>query len=586
MVRTPQKNSKKQAPKFLKGKFYGLYNNSAGEADFRMDDEQFLFEATYLAGRSGSYEKRISNLKDYVESFGNKIGDNDRKYLINLENMLNKGLEERAKKTKNDFYRTAEKGVSFQRDLAGDSLGLQGIIYVPKFNEVYVTEKIEDKITSATVPQSIPIRHLAATNEQELSPRDISLALRHYNFENERTKSKKRNFVTSLLVAGALLLGTTLGCHYGTNGTKTNPSSNNDSSKISCVDQNKVQPSQLTIISNDGNTSVLSPTNQVNSVNCKIDPAFNLFYSLADNQPNLTTVADEFNKNDSSNNVGLNQNGSFANTNNSIGNATNNIAKKSLVDRIGSDVDQYRKYALTQGSRDIEPSMKMAGKNMIESVNNGIEAIIFSYGIGGDKQLREDDFKMGKVSKSWTKSVGGLFKRIGGPITDRESYHGLNPVTGTINYIGRLIGGATKVAKESVNVATLGLGNNIIEPALKTGNNIVESTKYVGQAGLNVMRLPAKHNVTYNKILDWPTMVPLEWASNVIEMEGFSNTENTQQAVKDKGNTGVVLEFGGDAFLLGSAIDKLSSDGKNGGNGGGSGEGVSGGDVGGVGGAH
>ncbi|MEI6849506.1 MAG: hypothetical protein WCK29_00555 [archaeon] len=563
MVKTPQKASKRESPKFLKGKFYGLYHNSG----FKIDDENLLHEATYLAGMGGSYEQRISNLKDYVEIAATSISDNDRKYLITLENMLNEGLEQRAKKTKTDFYRTAKKGVAFQRELAGDSLELQGIIYEPKFKGVYTSEMIEDKITSGATAGKIPTRPLAINSEQVISPIDVALAMRNYNdLDTTKKNSRKNKFLTSLLVAGAFLIGTTLGCHYG---AKNDSASGNDANNISCVKQNKVLPEQLSLIKIMGNTSAVGSTNQVNSSESEINPAFNLFYSLADNQANLTTMA-----------AGLkNEN-----------NHSNNLGKKSLVDRIGNDVDKYRKYALTQGSREIQPSMKMAGKNLIGVVDNSIEALIFSYGIDGDKQLREDDFRMGKVSKNWAKSVGGFFRRIGGPITDRESYHGLNPVTGTINYLGRLIGGATKVAKDSINVATLGLGNNIIEPTLNAGKNVVESTKYVGQAGLNVMRLPAKNNETYNRILDWPMMVPLEWASNVLEMEGFSNTENTLQSVKDKGNTGVILEFGGDAFLLGKAIDKLSSDGKSGGNNGGSdggdGGGVSGGDVGGTGGAH
>jgi len=161
--------------------------------------------------------------------------------------------------------------------------------------------------------------------------------------------------------------------------------------------------------------------------------------------------------------------------------------------------------------------------------------------------------------------MSSFFKRLGGPISDKEAYRGLNPLTGTAAYIGRLVGGSVGVGKNAVNVATLGMGNNIIEPALNGGKRLLETGKHLGQSGLNITRLPTKPfsgkiGRTSNNILDWIGLVPLEYASNVLEGEGFSNAENMKKAVKDKGNTGVILESAGSGALLGYGINEMLED--------------------------
>lgn len=270
------------------------------------------------------------------------------------------------------------------------------------------------------------------------------------------------------------------------------------------------------------------------------------------------------------------------------GNQTN------LVDRITGDVDQYRKYSLTQGSRKPLQSLDQATGSFVDASVDVASAFSFSYGVDKFKSLREDDFSFKKPAKKLWRSIGDFFLGFGGPFSDKDAYKGLNLVTGTIKYLGSPVVNGLNVGVNVVNTPTAGLANNIIVPVLSLEQDGLETGKHLAQSGLNaVVRTPVRAftsntNSVADKVVDWSVMVLPEYLSNVGEFEGFGNAGHMQQSVKDKGNTGVTAEFLGDAALLGSSINKsLSEEQKsrvNGGDNGGPGEGhLSGGDSGGVG---
>lgn len=242
----------------------------------------------------------------------------------------------------------------------------------------------------------------------------------------------------------------------------------------------------------------------------------------------------------------------------------NSTSSNGLLEVIGKDLNQYRTYSVNEGSRKPSESLKKSGESLKEAGSSLVSTITFSYGNEEFKQNRDDDCRIKKPTKGFVKSVGGFFKRLSGPIFDRDAYNGLNPATGTVTYFGRLVGGAAGMGKNAANMITFGVGNNLIDPALDTGKNVVESAKHFVGAPLNTLRYASKplsvnNEEVANKAVDWITTVPIEFASNIVEGEGFSNTENTQNAVARKGNTGVTLEFGGSGALLGYGVHKAVS---------------------------
>ena len=63
--------------------------------------------------------------------------------------------------------------------------------------------------------------------------------------------------------------------------------------------------------------------------------------------------------------------------------------------------------------------------------------------------------------------------------------------------------------------------------------------------------------------MDWVLLVPLELASNAVEMKGFSNMEDYKTAFADKGVIGSVLEFAGSTYIVYRVVDELADRHKN-----------------------
>ena len=663
MIAKKNRTNKPVENKQLRGEyFYQFYNNEdCNENHFSAENKKLLYDAAYLLGRGGSYLKKRSEFNELIENYikskktkgkDSPFNDKEREYLIEIANISNRGLEQRAGKIKSDFFGSSKKGVDLQKKVAGSSDSLQKRIYEPTFAGIYAVSdkkerneysgrKVEDhgvssgdavakditsKLTSEPlIPELLfpELNNLTDSTkvgkpdntfglkDDEITLKKIRYAQREDELRRAGRKGKLKAGLLGLL-AGALIFGIG-GCIYSKKQyeagkkevkseftttlsdveyswsnklfaaeetletTKAKLSEDNAalSDQLLSAWENAAQKEKrLTFLRKEysslSNNYALT-MNELGKLNlenellsCKVESDGCEIMSLrekvgalsekeAERASPINAVSEHISR--------LNGPQPITNISSEAADSVDlSVSAASSKKSLSHDVDKYRAYAVNQGSRDSLQSLQKSGDSLKDAGNSLVGAMTFSYGNSEFKALREDDLSIKKPARGFGKSLVSFFRRLGGPISDKNAYKGLNPLTGTATYLGRLVGGAIGIGKNAANMATLGMGNNIIEPALNGGKNLLESGKHLGQSGLNITRLPTKSlsgntRNTSDNILDWIGLVPLEYVSNVAEGEGFSNAENMQQAVKDKGNAGVILESVGSGALLGYGID-------------------------------
>lgn len=236
--------------------------------------------------------------------------------------------------------------------------------------------------------------------------------------------------------------------------------------------------------------------------------------------------------------------------------------EKGLVREVLEDFDQYRKYSTVYGNaRSPAFNFVKAKRSTAGAGSSLVSTLTGSYGNNKFKDVRNDDLSIVKSGGGFFSSVRKFFKDIGGPISNKKDYEELNPLTGLVNWGGDLVVNAVGIGKNTANVATIGLANNIIDPAFDTTKEIVETGKHLVQGTLNTTRVVAmplapRSEEVANQIFDWSYNVPTEFASNVAEGEGFSNAQDIQTSINIKGNTGVIAEFLASGYLLGRSVSK------------------------------
>jgi hypothetical protein len=239
------------------------------------------------------------------------------------------------------------------------------------------------------------------------------------------------------------------------------------------------------------------------------------------------------------------------------------------------DMDTYRGHA-AQASREPGKNLEKCG-NSFQATGEGLYNVVTAcYGTDKFAAQRENDFKnplsytkeagqnLGQTGKDVAFTFYSLFDLVvidalPDPERDYDESHAL---VRPLKYTGRSVRDLYNSAVSILNIPTVGLADNFEKAGYSTFKEFVETLKFGIEAGANTIVRKPVHLVTGKKrsadsshaagekAIDWIVLVPWEYASNVIEGEGFRNMEDFKGAVETKGYTFNTLEFGGNIFLL------------------------------------
>jgi len=241
-----------------------------------------------------------------------------------------------------------------------------------------------------------------------------------------------------------------------------------------------------------------------------------------------------------------------------------------------ADLDKYREHALKEGSRDVGASLGKALERIGLAVEDTTNVITLGYASDRGQPFRANDGKglfetpdrvPHQVGATVTSFGDGLYS-IADLVTfnalpdhEKSVYQDNHPIVRPLIFTGRTIGGVWKTTEEIGNAVTWGYFDNVTGSIGMCIEDLIEILKHAGQAVTNLARLPvqliAGKNNGADKALDWVLLVPLEFASNVVEMKGIANTDDYETAFADKGVIGSLLEFGGSTFIVYRAVDEM-----------------------------
>lgn len=243
---------------------------------------------------------------------------------------------------------------------------------------------------------------------------------------------------------------------------------------------------------------------------------------------------------------------------------------------LGVDLDKYREHALTEGSRDFGVSLTKALERIGLAVEDTTNVITLGYASDRGQPFRSNDGKglfeePGRVPSQAGATVASLGDGLYSiadlvtlnalPDPDKSVYQDNHPIVRPLIFTGRTIGGAWKTTEEIGNAVTWGYFDNVTGSIGMVIEDLIEMLKHAGQAVTNLARAPVHliggKDTGADKALDWVLLVPLEFASNVLEMKGISNMDDYETAFADKGVIGSILELGGSTFIVYRAVDEL-----------------------------
>lgn len=246
---------------------------------------------------------------------------------------------------------------------------------------------------------------------------------------------------------------------------------------------------------------------------------------------------------------------------------------------LGADLDKYRAYAVAEGSRNTGESLKKAVERLGLTLEDGANILTLGYASKRGEPFRHNDGKglfqePGNVPRQAGRTLvdfgDGLYSLIDLVLLDaladknKDAYQDNNALLRPFVYTGKTIGGLWRTGEELGNAITWGYFDNLTGSAGMCFEDIIETLKHTGQAVTNVARAPVHmlggKDSGLDKALDWVLLVPLEMASNIVEMKGISNMDDYRTAFADKGVIGSILEFGGSTFVIYYAIDELADE--------------------------
>ncbi len=246
---------------------------------------------------------------------------------------------------------------------------------------------------------------------------------------------------------------------------------------------------------------------------------------------------------------------------------------------LGADLDKYRNHAVQEGSRHSGESLEKALGRIGLFVEDTTNVITLGYASdralpfrkNDGKGLIDDPTRVPKQAGETVVSLGDGLYSIADLVTlnalpdhDKSVYQDNHPIVRPLVFTGRTIGGAWKTTEEIGNAITWGYFDNVTGSIGMCIEDLIELLKHTGQAVTNLARVPVQlitgENENADKTLDWVLLVPLEFASNVLEMKGITNMDDYKTAFEDKGVVGSILEFGGSTFLVYRALDELADE--------------------------
>lgn len=245
---------------------------------------------------------------------------------------------------------------------------------------------------------------------------------------------------------------------------------------------------------------------------------------------------------------------------------------------LGGDLEKYRAHAVKDGSRTSGENLKKALERTGMTLGDGVNIFVLGYASDRAKPFRQNDGKgllqePGKVPAAAGATIGSLGVGLYSladlltlnalPDANTPAYKDNNPLVRPVVFAGRTVHGVWKTTEEVGNAVTWGLFDNVTGCIGLVIEDIVEVVKHAGEAVTNVARAPFHLAAGKKKIegtdraLDWILLVPLELASNAVEMKGFANMQDYKTAFREKGVIGSVLEFGGSTYIMYRAVDEL-----------------------------
>ncbi len=255
--------------------------------------------------------------------------------------------------------------------------------------------------------------------------------------------------------------------------------------------------------------------------------------------------------------------------------ARNGLAHSDEEWSLAGDLDKYRAHAVAEGSRNSGESLKKALKRVGLTLEDSTNIFTLGYASDRGKPFRLNDGKglfqePGNVPKQAAKTIvsfgDGLYSLVDLATFDmlsdkkKNAYQDNNPLVRPLVFTGKTIGGVWKTTEELGNAITWGYFDNVTGAIGLCFEDIIEVLKHTGQAVTNIVRAPLRliggKDEKADKALDWILLVPLEFASNAIEMKGIANMDDYETAFADKGVIGSILEFGGSTFIVYRAIDE------------------------------